>query len=398
MIFSEKMKLVKPSSTIALTAKSTELKAQGLDVVGFAAGEPDFGTPEHIVDAAKAAMDAGFTKYTPASGTLELREAICKKHKEDNGLEYRPEQIVVSNGAKHSIMNAFMAILNPGDEVIIPGPFWLSYSEMVVIAGGVPVIVNTKAENSFVVTREELEAAKSPNTKAIIFNSPSNPTGMVYSEADIRMMAEFVIENDLIVISDEIYEKLIYTPDKKHISIASLGEEIYSRTIVINGVSKAYSMTGWRIGWSASSVELAKIMSSAQSQMTSGPCSISQKAAVAAVLGDQSCVEEMRKAFAERMEYIHERVNNMPYLSALKPEGAFYLFVDVTGAYGKKAGERVINSAADFVDVLLNDKLVVAVPCADFAAPGHLRFSYATSMEQIKKGMDRLEEFVKELK
>ncbi len=398
MELSNKMKLVKPSSTIALNAKSNEMKAQGLDVLGFAAGEPDFDTPQHIKDAAKAAIDSGFTKYTPASGTLELRRAVCEKLKNDNGLIYTPDQIVVGSGAKHTIMNAFMAILNEGDEVLIPGPFWLSYAEMVKIAGGTPVVIDTKPENSFIVTKEELEAAYTPKTKALIFNSPSNPTGMIYSEADIKVLADFAVEKDIIVISDEIYEKLIYAPNKKHISIASVSKEMYDRTIVINGVSKAYAMTGWRIGYSASSLELAKIMGSAQSQMTSAPSSISQKASVAALLGSQDCVEDMRKAFGERLDYIYSRIKAMPYVSSIKPEGAFYLFVNVNGAYGKTYEGEKISSAADFAQILLDKKLVVVVPCADFAAPDYIRLSYATSMEIIRGGMDRIEAFLNELK
>ncbi|MBR0104951.1 MAG: pyridoxal phosphate-dependent aminotransferase [Firmicutes bacterium] len=397
MQLSNKVKSVKPSSTIALTAKSAEYKAQGLDVVAFAAGEPDFDTPDHIKEAAILAINQGKTKYTPAAGTMDIRKAVCDKLEKDNGLKYLPEQIVVSNGAKQALVNAFLAIINEGDEVIIPGPFWLSYAEMVKIAGGVPVVINTRKEDSFVVDPKDIEDAITPKTKAIIFNTPSNPTGMIYTEDAIRAIADIAVKHDIFVISDEIYEKLIYVKDKKHVSIASLGPEIYDRTIVVNGVSKSFSMTGWRIGYTASNLTIAKLISSAQSHMTSGPCSISQAAAVAALTGPQDCVEEMRKAFEKRMEYIYERVNAMDGLSCLKPEGAFYLFVDVSGVYGKKYNGKPITSAAEFAAYLLEDKLVVAVPCADFAAPDYLRFSYAVSIDTIKKGMDRIEAFLGKL-
>lgn len=397
MKLSNKLQSVKPSSTIALTAKSAEYKAKGLDVVAFAAGEPDFDTPDHIKEAAIAAINEGKTKYTPAAGTLEIRKAVCDKLKRDNNLSYTPEQIVVSNGAKQSLMNVFLAILNDGDEVILPAPFWLSYMEMIKIAGGVPVVLNTKKENFFVPDPADIEKAITDKTKAIVINTPSNPTGMIYSYEAISAIADIAVKYNLYVVSDEIYEKLIYNKEIKHTSIASLNPEIYERTILVNGVSKAYAMTGWRIGYTASNLSLAKIMSSAQSHMTSGPCSISQAASEAALSGSQQCVEDMRVYFEERMEYIYKRVNDIPGLSSLKPSGAFYLFVDVSALYGKKAKGKVINSAADFATYLLEDKLVVSVPCADFAAPDHVRFSYAVSIETIKKGMDRLEEFVNEL-
>ena len=328
---------------------------------------------------------------------MELRKAVCKKLKEDNGLEYEPGQIVVSNGAKHSLTNTFMAILNDGDEVIIPAPYWLSYSAMVTIAGGVPIIVQTKKENNFMLTREELEKAYTDKTKAIMLTTPSNPTGMISSEADLKTIADFAIEKDLLVISDEIYEKLIYNKDKKHISIASLGKEIYDRTIVINGVSKSYAMTGWRIGYSASSPAIAKCIGSLQSHMTSNANSVAQKAALAALTGSQECVEQMRKEFEKRCDYIYEREEAIPLISALKPEGAFYLFIDVSKTFGKRYNGLEIKSAADFASLLLENKLTAVVPCADFGMPEYIRLSYAISMENIKKGMDRIEEFVKEL-
>ena len=390
MELSKRALSIKPSTTLVITAKAGELREAGKDVVGFAAGEPDFDTPEHIRNAAVEAINCGFTRYTPASGTMELRKAVCKKLKEDNGLEYEPGQIVVSNGAKHSLTNTFMAILNDGDEVIIPAPYWLSYSAMVTIAGGVPIIVQTKKENNFMLTREELEKAYTDKTKAIMLTTPSNPTGMISSEADLKTIADFAIEKDLLVISDEIYEKLIYNKDKKHISIASL-------VIVINGVSKSYAMTGWRIGYSASSPAIAKCIGSLQSHMTSNANSVAQKAALAALTGSQECVEQMRKEFEKRCDYIYEREEAIPLISALKPEGAFYLFIDVSKTFGKRYNGLEIKSAADFASLLLENKLTAVVPCADFGMPEYIRLSYAISMENIKKGMDRIEEFVKEL-
>ncbi len=397
MKFSVKAESIKPSSTLAISAKAAQLKEQGLDIVTFGVGEPDFDTPEHIRAAAVQAIEQGHTRYTPSSGTLELRQAVCDKLKRDNGLEYDPSQIIISNGAKHSLMNVFMVILNEGDEVIIPAPYWLSYSEMVKIAGGVPVLVYTKKENNFMLSEEELLEAYTEKTKAVIITSPSNPTGMVSTLEDLQMLANFAVKKDILIISDEIYEKLIYDEGKKHISIASLGQEIYNRTIVINGVSKSYAMTGWRIGFTAAPIEIAKIISSLQSHMTSNPNSIAQKATVAALNGSQDCVEQMRLEFKKRRDYIFEREEAIPLITALKPEGAFYLFIDVSETYGKRAGDFLIQSAADFATALIEKKYVAVVPCADFGMPNYIRLSYATSMELIKKGMDRIEELIKEL-
>ena len=398
MKLSEKALGIKPSSTLSITEKAGVLRGEGKDVISFSVGEPDFDTPDHIKKAAIDAINEGFTKYTPAAGTVELRKAVAKKLKEDNGLDYDYTQIVISNGAKHSLVNALMAIVNPGDEVIIPAPFWLSYAEMVRIAGGTPVIVYTKAENNFELSREILESAYTEKTKAVIITTPSNPTGMVLTEKCLREIADFAVEKDIIVIADEIYEKLIYSKDKKHISIASFGKEIYERTITINGVSKSYAMTGWRIGYTASSKQIAKLMSSMQSHMTSNPNSIAQKAALAAIEGPQDCVEDMREKFEERRDYIYDRVSKMPYLKTLKPEGAFYLFVDFSGTYGKKCNDTVLESAAQIGALLLDEELIAVVPCADFGMPDYIRFSYATSNENIKKGMDRLEDFISKLK
>ncbi|MBR4014830.1 MAG: pyridoxal phosphate-dependent aminotransferase [Anaerotignum sp.] len=397
MELSKKALKIKPSSTMAISSKAAELKAAGKDIVAFGAGEPDFHTPAHISKAGIEAIETGNTRYTPAAGTPALRQAVCQKLKRDNGVEYQPEQIIISNGAKHSLINTFMAILNEGDEVIIPAPFWLSYSEMVKIADGVPVIIRTKKENGFMLTKAELEEAYTEKTKAIVLTSPSNPTGMVIPKEDLEMIAEFAVSHDLFVIADEIYEKLIYEEDKKHISIASLGKEIYDRTIIINGVSKSYAMTGWRIGFAAAPLEVAKLMASLQSHMASNPNTIAQAATVVALNGPQDCVTEMCKEFKKRRDYIYEREEDIPLLQALKPEGAFYLFVDVSAVYGKSYEGESIQSAADFARILLDKKYVAVVPCADFGMPDYIRLSYATSMELIEKGMDRIEEMIKAL-
>lgn len=397
MELSRRAMSIKPSSTMAISSKAAQLKAEGRDMVTFGVGEPDFDTPLHIQKAGMEAIQKGATRYTTAEGTIALRTAICKKLKEDNDLIYTPGNIVVSNGAKHSLMNTFMAILNEGDEVIIPAPYWLSYSEMVRIAGGTPVIVHTKKENEFMLTKEELEEVFSHKTKALVLTSPSNPTGMVTSVEDLRMIADFAVVKDIFVISDEIYEKLIYDEDKKHISIASLGQGIFDRTIVINGVSKSYAMTGWRIGYAAAPQAVAKLMASLQSHMASNPNSIAQEATIAALLGPQDCVKEMCKEFKKRRDYIFERQQAIPLIDALKPAGAFYLFVDVSGVYGKEHKGKMITSAAVFAEILLEEKFVAVVPCADFGMPDYIRLSYATSMELIAKGMDRLEGLITEL-
>ena len=398
MKLSEKALGIKPSSTLSITEKAGILRSEGKNVISFSIGEPDFDTPEHIKKAAVDAINAGFTRYTAAAGIVELRKAVAKKLKEDNGLDYDYTQIVISNGAKHSLINALMAIINPGDEVIIPAPYWLSYAEMVRLAGGTPVVVYMDQNEGFALTRKVLEKGYSDKTKAVIITTPSNPTGIVMDEGQLREIADFAVEKDIAVIADEIYEKLIYSEDKKHISIASLNKEIYDRTITINGVSKSYAMTGWRIGYAAAPAPIAKLMSSMQSHMTSNPNSIAQKAALAAIEGPQDCVEDMRKQFAKRRDYIYDRVVNMPYVKTVKPEGAFYLFVDFSGTYGKSYKGTVLESAAQIGAILLDEKLIAVVPCADFGMPDHIRLSYATSIENITEGINKLEEFLKELK
>lgn len=397
MELSRKVLNIKPSATLAVTTKAKELKAAGKDIIAFAAGEPDFNTPDNIKEAAIAAINDNFTRYTATPGIVELREAISKKLKEENHIDYAPSQITVCNGAKQALANTFMAIINEGDEVIIPAPFWVSYSAIVEIAGGKPVIVYTKAENNFMLSKEDLENAYTEKTKALILVSPSNPTGMIASKENLQAIADFAVEKDIFVISDEIYEKLVYDESKKHISIASLNKDIQARTITINGVSKSYAMTGWRIGYVAAPVEVAKCINTIQSHMSSNANSIAQKAALEAITGPQESVELMRQQFAKRRDYIFEREEEIPYISALKPEGAFYLLVDISGVCGKKYNGKEITNAADFAAELLDNKLVAVVPCADFGMPKHIRLSYAISLDDIKKGMDRIAEFISEL-
>lgn len=393
---SRKAAAVKPSSTLAITAKAKELRAEGKDVVGFGAGEPDFNTPENICNAAIDAIHSGFTKYTPASGANDLKEAVSKKFKEFNNLDYSTEQIVISNGGKHSLTNIFTAILNPGDEVIIPAPFWLSYPEIVKMADGVPVVVMTTKEQNYKLTAEALRNAVTDKTKALILNTPNNPTGMLYTEEELRAIAEVVVEKDFYVVSDEMYENLVYG-GQKHISIASLGQEIYKRTITCSGVAKSYSMTGWRIGYTGSSREIAKMMGSVQSHQTSNPNSIAQKAAVEALMGPQDSVVKMREEFDKRRRYMYKRICEMPLVSTIEPLGAFYEFVDVSQVAGKKYHGEVIRDAAHMAEILINDFNTAVVPCADFGFADHIRLSYAIAIEQIEKGLDRIESFLNSL-
>lgn len=393
---SKKAAAVKPSSTLAITAKAKELKAQGKDVVGFGAGEPDFNTPENICEAAIKAIKDGFTKYTPASGTNELKAAISKKFKEFNGLDYDTDQIVISNGGKHSLTNIFTALINPGDEVIIPAPFWLSYPEIVKLAGGVPVIVTTTKEQNFKLTAEALAAAVTDKTKALVLNTPNNPTGMLYTEEELRAIAKVAVEKDFYVVADEMYEMLVYG-EQKHISIASLGKDIYDRTITCSGLAKSYAMTGWRIGYTGSSKEIAKMMGSVQSHQTSNPNSIAQKAAVEALTGPQDSVEKMHAEFDKRRKYMYKRICDMDLLDALEPMGAFYVFVDGSAVLGKSYKGTKIESVPQMADILINEYNTAIVPCADFGFPDCFRLSYAISIEQIEKGLDRIESFIKEL-
>ena len=394
MELSRKALQVSASPTLAIDAKFKAMKADGIDVIGFGCGEPDFDTPDNIKAAAIKAIEEGQTKYTPASGTLALKQAICDKLKRDNGLDYKPSNIVVSNGAKHSLLNAFNAIINPGDEIIVPAPYWVSYTEMIKMADGVPVIIETKEEDDFKFTAQQLRDAITPKTKALVLNSPSNPTGMLYGEAELREIAEIAVENDIFVVADEIYEKLIYD-GKEHVSIASFNDEIKDRTIIINGVSKSYAMTGWRIGFTAANEAVTKAMANMQSHAASNPSSISQAAALEAYNGEQETVEEMRKVFEERRNYMVDRINSIAGVSCRKPEGAFYVMMNIKEVFGREICGKVINTSDDFCEVLLENSLVALVPGSGFGIEGYVRWSYATSMENIEKGLDRLEAFLK---
>lgn len=393
MVISDRFQGIATSPTLAIDAKFKQMKADGMDVVGFGAGEPDFDTPQHIKDAAIKAIHDGFTKYTPASGTMELKKAVCAKMQRDNGLTYAPGDIVISNGAKHSLVNVFGAILNPGDEVIIPAPFWVSYPEMVKINFGVPVVLQTTEENNFKFSIDDLRSAITPKTRAIVINSPSNPTGMIYTADELKAIANLAVEKDLYVVSDEIYEHLTY--EGIPVSIASFGEEIKKRTIIVNGVSKTYAMTGWRIGYTASAPEIAKAMSNVQSHATSNPNSIAQVAAVAALDGPQDEVPKMRAAFKERRDYMVERINFIDGVSCLEPHGAFYVMMNMKSLIGKELYGHTITGSDDFADLFLEKQLVAVVPGSGFMAEGYVRWSYATSMDNIKRGLDRLEAFLK---
>lgn len=397
MIFSKKAEQISPSITLAITAKAKKMKAEGIDVIGFGAGEPDFNTPEHIQEAAIKAIKDGFTKYTPASGIIELKEAIAEKFNKDNGLSYSPSQIIVSTGAKQCLSNVFLSTLNPGDEVIVPVPYWVSYPELIKLAGGVPVFVKTKEESGFKYTIEDLNNAVTDNTKMIILNSPNNPTGIVYRKKELESLAEFAKEKDILILSDEIYEKLIYG-DTKHVSIASLSEDAYKRTIVINGVSKAYSMTGWRIGYAAASEEITKLMSNIQSHTTSNPNSIAQYASVEALKGNSSAMDEMIIEFRRRRDYMVDRISSISGLYCIKPEGAFYVMVNISKLFGKGIDNAEIKDSMSFSDLLLEKAKVAVVPGIGFGVDNYVRLSYATSMENIKSGLDRIENFVEGLK
>ena len=385
---------VQASSTMAIDVRSKQMQADGIDVVGFGAGEPDFNTPDHIKAAADKAIAENVTRYTPASGTAVLKEAVCRRMKEDCGLDYKPAQAAVTSGAKHCVYIALRAVVDPGDEVILPAPFWVSYLELIKMVGGKPVVVTAGEDAGFKMTAEQLAAAITPKTKALVLNNPCNPTGMVYSKEELAAIARVCVEKDIYVISDEIYCNLMYD-GAKCTSFAALGEEVKERTILINGVSKSYAMTGWRIGYLLADERIVKVMANYLSHSTGAPSSISQAAAVAALSGPQDCVEEMRRAFEERRNYIVERVNAMEGVSCLKPEGAFYIMMNVEKQLGRTICGEAVNSSGDFAAALLKHGLVATVPGGSMGAPGFIRWSYAASMDNIKKGMDRLEKFLK---
>lgn len=396
-MIAERAKKVKPSPTLAVDSKAKELKAKGFDVVNFGVGEPDFDTPEHIKEAAIRAIREGFTKYTPVGGIDELKDSIIEKLDRDNGLRYNRENIIVSCGAKHSLYNIAQAIFGPGDEVIIPAPYWVSYPDQVLINDAQPVIVETYEEDNFTLRPELLKEKITKNTKALILNSPSNPTGFIYDKKTLESIAEIAIEHNIYVISDEIYEKLIYDGEQ-HISIASLGKEIKEKTIVVNGLSKSHAMTGWRIGYAAGPVEIIKTMTKIQSQSTSNPTSIAQKAAIAALRGPQDCVEKMRQEFEKRRDYLIEGLNSISGVSCRIPKGAFYAFPNVSKILDKKTSNKNINSSMELSIYLLEKALVALVPGSAFGAEGFIRISYATSMENLKRGIERIKEAAETLK
>ncbi|GAA0114308.1 pyridoxal phosphate-dependent aminotransferase [Clostridium senegalense] len=396
MKLSNKALQISPSLTLAITAKAKQMKADGIDVIGFGAGEPDFNTPKNIQNAAIDAIQKGLTRYTAASGIVELKEAIVNKFKNDNNLTYKTSQIVISTGAKQCLANAFQAILNPNDEVLIGVPYWVSYPELVQLADGKPVFVETSESNAFKLTVDALKKATTEKTKALILNSPNNPTGTAYTKEELLAIADFAKEKDIMIISDEIYEKLLYGSEG-HISIASLSEDAYNRTIVINGVSKAYAMTGWRIGYVAAPEEIAKLMSNIQSHTTSNPCSISQYASVEALNGEQGEVEAMIKEFKNRRDFMVDRINSIDNLSCVKPEGAFYVMVNISKVLGKKFNGVTIKDSLTFSQLLLEEEKVALVPGIAFGVDEFVRLSYATSVENIKEGLNRIEKFIKNI-
>ena len=385
-----------PSATLAMSQKSAELKAQGVDIINLSVGEPDFNTPDHIKEAAKKAVDDNYSRYSPVAGYPALRQAICNKLKNENGLDYTPDQIVCSNGAKQCVCNAVMALVSPGEEVIIPAPYWVSYPQMVLMADGKPVFVEAKIEQDFKITPEQLEAAITPKTRAIILCSPSNPTGSVYSKAELEALAVVLRKHEgVYIISDEIYEHINYVGE--HASIAAC-EGLKDRTVVINGVSKAYAMTGWRIGFLAAPLAIAKACSKLQGQYTSGPCSVSQVAATEAFAGPQECVEEMRQAFERRKNLIVKLAKEIPGFEVNDPHGAFYLFPKCSYYFGKSDGTRTINNSMDFAIYLLEVGHVATVGGDAFGSPECFRMSYATSDENIVEALRRIKEAVSKLK
>jgi aspartate aminotransferase len=378
-----------PSSTLAITAKAKELKTQGHDVIGLGAGEPDFNTPQHIIDAATKSMMEGHTKYTPSAGLPQLKQAIVQKLKQDQGLDYKPSQVIVASGAKHALYTLFQAILDEGDEVIIPIPYWVSYPEQVKLAGGNPVYVEGKEENSFKITPEQLKEAITDRTKAVIINSPSNPTGMLYSKEELEAIGNVCLEKGVLIVSDEIYEKLVYGQNK-HVSIAEISPELKEQTIIINGVSKSHSMTGWRIGYAVGNEEIIKAMTNLSSHSTSNPTTMAQYGAIAAYEGPQDAVEEMRQAFEERLNIIYEKLTAIPGISCLKPQGAFYLFPNAKEA-AKMTGYSNVD---DFATALLEEAMVAVIPGSGFGAPDNIRLSYATSLDQLEKAVERIHSFI----
>ena len=388
IILSDRVQAIKPSATLVITAKAKALKAEGKAIIGLGAGEPDFDTPEHIKNAAIKAINDGFTKYTAVGGTPELKQAICDKFKRDNSLTYTPDQVLVSSGGKQSFYNLCQAFLNDGDEVIIPAPYWVSYPDMVILAGGQPVILSTGIEQGFKISPAQLKAAITDKTRLVVLNTPSNPTGVAYTRADLKAIGEVLIDYpDIIIASDDMYEHIVWS-DEPFCTIAEVCPELYAQTLTMNGVSKAYSMTGWRIGYAAGPADLIAAMTKIQSQSTSNPCSISQAATLEALNGDQSCIQIMLKAFKERHDYVVAAVNAIPDMQALPSQGAFYTFVDMQAIIEQTEG---INDDVELADYILSKAEVALVPGSAFGAPGYMRISFATSMENLQEAMQRLE-------
>ncbi len=396
MNLAKRMENIKPSPTLAVSAKAKAMKARGIDVIGFGAGEPDFDTPDHIKQEAVRAIESGFTKYTAAGGIDELKAAVCTKLKRDNNLSYETAQVLVSCGAKHSLYNVCQALLSDGDEVIVPAPYWVSYPDMVYLAGAVPVILTAQEQNGFKITPGELAAAITPKTKAFILNSPSNPTGAAYTRDELSGLAGVLADTDITVISDEIYESIIYDGFEFY-SIATVEPRLADRTVIVNGVSKTYSMTGWRIGYAAGPPDLIKAMTNIQSQSTSNPTSIAQKAALAAMDGPQDCIAAMVNEFDKRRTHMVEQLNAMPGISCFTPQGAFYTFPNIAGLFGKKSGGHEITDSTSFATYLLETVKVAVVAGLGFGADHNIRLSYATSSGNIEKGLNRIREAVDNL-
>ncbi|MCS6830674.1 MAG: pyridoxal phosphate-dependent aminotransferase [Armatimonadota bacterium] len=397
MFISQRAQRTSPSPTLAITAKARQMREEGIDVLSFGAGEPDFDTPEFIKDAAVEALREGFTKYTPTAGIEPLRKAICEKLWRDNGLKYEPNQIIVTCGGKHALYNTFQVICDPGDEVIIPAPYWVSYPEMVKLADGVPVFVHTDESTDFVPTLDAIREKITPRTRAIVVNSPCNPTGAVFPRQTLKEIAALALRHDLYIISDEIYEKMVYD-GHEHYSIASLGEEVKKRTILINGMSKAYSMTGWRIGYAAAEREIIAAMTRLQDQSTSNPTSIAQRAALAALQAPEETVRQMVTAFAERRRAIVDGLNDIAGFRCAEPGGAFYAFPNVSALYGRRWGDRVINGSDAFAEYLLEVARVAVVPGSGFGADSNIRLSYACSLDTIYRGIGRVADAVHALR
>lgn len=396
MKLSVRAQRLQPSATLTITAKAKALKSQGVDVIGFGAGEPDFDSPEHVKEGGIRAINEGMTKYTGVGGIDELKDAIIHRLKEDHNLEYEKSEIIVSVGAKHTLYNVTQVLFESGDEVIIPAPYWVSYPEQIRLAEAMPVILDTKESEGFKINPQDLKNHINSNTRALILNYPSNPTGATYNEQELRAIVDVAMDAGLIIISDEIYEKIIYN-GIKHVPVASLGEDIKKSTILVNGVSKTYSMTGWRIGYAAGDKEVISAMSKLQGQSTSNPTSISQWAAVAAFTGPHQIIEDRTKEFEQRKNYIVQKLNDIPEISCFSPQGAFYVFPNISGYFGKAFNGKVIKDSLDFTEFILEEAKVAVVPGVAFGSDDHVRISYATSMDDIIKGMERITEAVKKL-